>query len=214
MKNETNMAKVLEALIAAAPYPVYREDTLEFITNNFDKFTRQMQKDVKPLLKETIGGASFVTLTKVNATRIGKPQNFFLLEDDESPRKHVYYMLHEFGHYVCFRKKCSCEKSGSVSAEYHADCYAFEKMIEMNWFPALQHAVNRIQFYSSTTSRNRYALAARRLMKSDFWETIMRHYFCHPSMSEYVKGAEVIVISRGFGEPDTLLMLNRESVSI
>jgi hypothetical protein len=216
MKNEKDMQKVLDALIEDSPYPIYREDTIEFVKNNFDKFTKQMQKDVKSLLKENPGGAALVTITKVNAERIGRPQRFFILEKEcIDPAQHVYFMLHEFGHYVCHVKGCKCTKQTESMEEYHADKYALEQMIEMGWWSALGHAISHIKnhdIYYPLNSRNRYAVSARKLMKSDFWEDVMRAYFKSPEIFPSISHIDAIFISRGGDLPETMLFI-REKVA-
>lgn len=200
MKNEQNMRKVLKALLKDAPYPVFREDTKAFITKNFDKFTKPMQKEVKGILEENPGGAALCELTPANAKRVGKPKRFFLLEKENDPDLHVYFMLHEFGHYVCSRSKCNCSHSDFPGyrslAEFHADKYAIEQLLEMNWLPALARAIHHIKdtdMCFDDCSRNPYAVSARRLMKTKLWIKALKTHYRQPKYAGRVKDGKVIV---------------------
>lgn len=205
MRNEQDMRKVFNALLADAPYPVFREDTKAFIKNNFDKFTKPMQKEVKSILNENPGGAAFCEITRENAKRVGKPKRFFLLEDRDEPDLHVYFMLHEFGHYVCSCKDCPCTYDDTpnhrVLAEYHAEKYAITQLLKMNWLPALTRAIYHIEsgeIYYGKRTKNVYAHSARRLMRTKLWQKALIAHYRRPENADLVENGVVPYAYRGY----------------
>lgn len=173
-------ANILKCLIDTSPVPVIRGDVNGFILSNLSQFRPKYQKNLKRDCEQYSSPAAFISLSRGEAKRLSKPRHFIILDED-SLSLQVSHMLHETGHAIyrkkrctiCRKKCCECEKKQEWVSEYYAEKYALEYSLRENWKEVLMDFVNSRKWLADY-GRDCHKEAAKKLMSTRLWKKACR----------------------------------------